>query len=119
MRRVISLPLFVFQETVLHFKKKLGVHLPESTVRGLRAKFQRRFNDDVDVTDDVSELDHHRRGRPMRLGKYDSVVRECIEKLVSSSDEKISSFMAIATARQVGKISSRDFWLSLAEAISD
>ena len=88
----------------MHFKKKLGIHLPESTVRGLRAKFQRRFNDEADVVDDVSELDHHRRGRPMRLGKYDSVVRECIEKLVSSSDEKVTSFMAIATARQVSEV---------------
>ncbi len=94
----------LLQETVLYFRKRLGIHLPESTVRGLRAKFLRRCEEGGDPSEDLSELDYSRRGRPMRLGQYDSLVRDCINKLVTTSSEKVSSFMAIATAKQVGNI---------------
>ncbi len=36
----------------------------------------------------------------MRLGRYDEVVRNCIADLVNSG-VKVSSFLAIATAKQV------------------
>ena len=36
----------------------------------------------------------------MRLGKYDSVVQECIKQLLQEG-EKVSSFLVIATAKQV------------------
>jgi hypothetical protein len=94
---------------VIHFRKRLGLQLPESTVRGLRAKFHRRCEEgELDPNDDISELDYSRRGRPMRLGQYDSVVRDCIQKLVDTSGEKVSSFMAIATAKQVKHL----FWFN-------
>ena len=86
----------------MHFRKRTGIHLPESTVRGLRAKFHHRCQlGEFDPNEDLSELDYSRRGRPMRLGQYDALVRDCINKLVKSSGEKVSSFMAIATAKQV------------------
>ena len=36
----------------------------------------------------------------MRLGKYDKIVQKCILELVNSG-EKPTSFMAVATAKQV------------------
>jgi hypothetical protein len=36
----------------------------------------------------------------MRLGKYDEVVQECIRELIRAG-EPVSSFLAIATAKQV------------------
>ena len=73
--------------------------MPESTVRGLRTRYiskkcQKNFDDEV------PELNYGRRGRPMRLGKYDKIVQKCILELVNSG-EKPTSFMAVATAKQV------------------
>jgi hypothetical protein len=49
---------------------------------------------------EVTCLGYAPRGRPMRLGKYDEVVQECIRELIKAG-EPVSSFLAIATAKQV------------------
>ncbi len=83
------------QETINFFRDKMGIELPESTVRGLRDRWLV-----LSSNQDASELALGRRGRPMRLGKYDATVQKCIRELVESG-EKPTSFLAVATAKQV------------------
>ena len=80
-----------------HFKKKLNIEIPESTIRGLKEKF---INKKLAGEKEVKSLGFAQRGRPMRLGKYDALVQECIEAL-SKEGEKLSSFLVITTAKQV------------------
>ena len=44
------------------------------------------------------------RGRPSKLGKYDGLVKKCLFELAESG-ERVSAFLAVATAKQV-KLSS-------------
>lgn len=80
------------QETINYFREKLNIEVPESTVRGLR---NRLLSKNFEATDQGKG-----RGRPMRLGKYDTTVQNCIRQLVASG-EKPTSFLAVATAKQV------------------
>ncbi|MPC45135.1 hypothetical protein E2C01_038821 [Portunus trituberculatus] len=82
---------------VQHFKEQLGFEIPESTVRGLKDKYLiKRARGKKEVV----SIGFAQRGRPMRLGKYDEIVQDCIRQLVKDG-EKVSSFLAIATAKQV------------------
>lgn len=83
------------QETINHFRAKLNIEVPESTVRGLRDRLLAKSG-----SKKVTQLSQGRRGRPMRLGKYDGLVQKCIRQLVESG-EKPTSFLAVATAKQV------------------
>lgn len=85
------------QQACLHFQKLLGVSVPESTIRGLRDKYLTKKQRGES---ELSALDYNPRGRPMRLGKYDEIVQECIKDLIKTG-EKPSAFLAIATARHV------------------
>ena len=78
----------------------MSLLVPESTVRGLRTQYISKKKKSKSSTEDVAELNYGRRGRPMRLGKYDSIVQKCILELVASG-ERPTSFMAVATAKQV------------------
>lgn len=82
---------------VQHFKHQLGFEIPESTVRGLKDKYLIKR---VRGKKEVISIGFAQRGRPMRLGKYDEIVQDCIRELVKDG-EKVSSFLAIATAKQV------------------
>ncbi|CAL4146822.1 unnamed protein product, partial [Meganyctiphanes norvegica] len=82
---------------VQHFKELLGFEIPESTVRGLKDKYLIKR---VRGKKEVVSIGFAQRGRPMRLGKYDEIVQDCIRELVKEG-EKVSSFLAIATAKQV------------------
>ncbi|KAK3890716.1 hypothetical protein Pcinc_005351 [Petrolisthes cinctipes] len=82
---------------VQHFKEQLGFEIPESTVRGLKDKYLIKR---VRGKKEVVTIGFAQRGRPMRLGKYDEIVQDCIRQLVKDG-EKVSSFLAIATAKQV------------------
>lgn len=82
---------------VQYYKEKLGFEIPESTVRGLRDKYLIKR---VRGKKEVLSIGFAQRGRPMRLGKYDEIVQDCIRELVRDG-EKVSSFLAIATAKQV------------------
>ncbi|XP_069950237.1 uncharacterized protein [Cherax quadricarinatus] len=82
---------------VQHFKEQLGFEIPESTVRGLKDKYLIKR---VRGKKEVVSIGFAQRGRPMRLGKYDEIVQDCIRQLVKDG-EKVSSFLAIATAKQV------------------
>ena len=47
-------------------------------------------------------MDYGPRGRPTLLGKYDPVVRDVVRRLLlESGEEKVSTFLVIATAKQV------------------
>ncbi|KAG0728467.1 Cytosolic Fe-S cluster assembly factor NUBP2 [Chionoecetes opilio] len=82
---------------VHHFKEQLGFDIPESTIRGLKDKYLiKRARGKKEVV----SIGFAQRGRPMRLGKYDEIVQDCIRQLVKDG-EKVSSFLAIATAKQV------------------
>lgn len=83
------------QETINHFRATMNIEVPESTVRGLRDRLLAKRS-----SKEVTQLNQGRRGRPMRLGKYDGLVQKCIRQLVSSG-EKPTSFLAVATAKQV------------------
>nr|CAD7446309.1 unnamed protein product [Timema bartmani] len=86
-----------------HFKKILGHDVAESTIRGLRDKYLLMCGDlssGSSKVKEVTSLDYNQRGRPMRLGKYDQVVQDCIHEL-SKTGEKLSSFLVITTAKQV------------------
>lgn len=78
-----------------HFSKILGHDVPESTARGLKDKYLMKRKHCT-----VTSLGYSQRGRPLRLGKYDEVVQECLKELVRSG-EKVSSFLAITTAKQI------------------
>lgn len=91
------------QKACQHFRAILGHDVPESTIRGLRDKYllKREHCGSSSVGDkEVTCLGYAPRGRPMRLGKYDEVVQECIRELIKAG-EPVSSFLAIATAKQV------------------
>lgn len=88
------------QDTISFIKEKHGIDVPESTVRGLRDRLLAKKRQKRGGEEDLSQLNHGRRGRPMRLGKYDPIVQKCIFELVASG-EKPSSFMVVATAKQV------------------
>ncbi|PSN40211.1 hypothetical protein C0J52_17645 [Blattella germanica] len=86
-----------------HFSEVLGHTVPESTICGLRDKYllmTEECEGPSGAEKDITSLTYGPRGRPRRLGKYDEVVEECIRELVKSG-EKVSSFLAIATAKQV------------------
>ena len=71
-----------------YFKDKLGLEIPESTVRGLKDKYHiKRMRGEKEVT----SLGFAQRGRPMRLGQYDDLVQECIRELVKGG-EKVEYF---------------------------
>lgn len=75
---------------ITHFKEKLGLEIPESTVRGLKEKYMiKRMRGEQDV----KSLGFAQRGRPMRLGKYDAIVQDCIRELLKGG-EKVSAEMA-------------------------
>ncbi|KAJ8893018.1 hypothetical protein PR048_005599 [Dryococelus australis] len=86
-----------------YFKDILGHEVPESTIRSLRDKYILKCHLNSNAPDginSVTSLGYSPRGRPLRLGKYDDIVRECIQDLMQSG-EKVSKFLAIATAKQV------------------
>ncbi|KAG7174196.1 hypothetical protein Hamer_G003099 [Homarus americanus] len=72
---------------VQHFKEQLGFEIPESTVRGLKDKYLIKR---VRGKKEVVSIGFAQRGRPMRLGKYDEIVQDCIRELVKDG-EKIGS----------------------------
>lgn len=78
-----------------HFSKIIGHDLPESTARGLKERYLNKVKHC-----DVTSLGYSTRGRPLRLGKYDEVVQECLKELVRSG-ERMTSFLAITTAKQI------------------
>jgi hypothetical protein len=91
------------QKACQHFRAILGHDVPESTIRGLRDKYllkREHCGSSSDGDREVTCLGYAPRGRPMRLGKYDEVVQECIRELIKAG-EPVSSFLAIATAKQV------------------
>ncbi|KDR15248.1 hypothetical protein L798_10621 [Zootermopsis nevadensis] len=91
------------QRACQHFRNILGHDVPESTIRGLRDKYlikREHCGSSSGADKEVTSLGYAPRGRPMRLGKYDEVVQECIRELIKSG-ERVSSFLAIATAKQV------------------
>ncbi|XP_040576331.1 uncharacterized protein [Lepeophtheirus salmonis] len=84
------------KETAEYFKVVHNKILPRSTIRFLRDKFKSMDDDNEDMT----QLDFGPRGRPTRLGCYDSILQKCIIDLAKSG-EKLTSFLVIATAKQV------------------
>ncbi|PSN40209.1 hypothetical protein C0J52_17643 [Blattella germanica] len=86
-----------------YFKSILGHDVPESTIRGLRDKYLLKRENCLSNSGkdkEITTLGYAYRGRPMRLGKYDKVVQDCIRQLIKSG-EKVSSFLVITTAKQV------------------
>lgn len=73
----------------------MNLEIPESTVRCLRDKYNKQMEEEATGGFSIGP-----RGRPLRLGKYDSDVIECLREL-KRSGEKVNAFVAIATARQV------------------
>lgn len=78
-----------------HFGNILGHEVPESTARGLREKYLKKLEHSP-----VTSLGYSQRGRPLRLGKYDELVQECLKDIVRSG-EKVSTFLAISTAKEI------------------
>ena len=81
-----------------HFKAQLGYEIPESTVRGLRDRYLAQIS--KGESEATGLLDNGPRGRPLRLGRHDAAVQECLREL-KRSGERVNAFVAIATARQV------------------
>ena len=74
---------------VHHFKEQLGFEIPESTVRGLKDKYLIKR---ARGKKEVISIGFAQRGRPMRLGKYDEIVQDCIRTLVKDGEKVISVF---------------------------
>ena len=75
---------------VQYFKEKVQFEIPESTVRGLRDKYLIKR---VRGKKEVHSIGFAQRGRPMRLGKYDEIVQDCIRELVKDG-EKVNIFQS-------------------------
>ena len=80
-----------------HFQVELGHDIPESTIRGMRDKYQVMIEK---KGEGVSEVGCGPRGRPVTLGSHDSLVQEAIRKL-QDKGEKVNAFVVIAIAKQV------------------
>uniref|UniRef100_A0A0A9XZG8 Gypsy retrotransposon integrase-like protein 1 n=1 Tax=Lygus hesperus TaxID=30085 RepID=A0A0A9XZG8_LYGHE len=80
-----------------YFSETLGQNLAvaESTARALKQKYLEKVKHS-----NVTSLGYSPRGRPLRLGKYDEMVQECLRELLRSG-ERVSSFLAITTAKEV------------------
>lgn len=78
-----------------HFSEILGHDIAESTVRGLKDKYLKKVKHC-----EVTSLGYSPRGRPLRLGKYDEIVQECLKEMVRSG-EKLTAFLVITTAKKI------------------
>jgi len=79
------------------FQAELGHEIPESTIRGMRDKYQIMSEK---KGEGVSEVGCGPRGRPVSLGHHDSLVQEAVKKL-QDKGEKVNAFVVIAIAKQV------------------
>ena len=79
------------------FQVELGHDIPESTIRGMRDKYQIMCEKNGEG---VSEVGCGPRGRPVSLGHHDSLVQEAVKKL-QEKGEKVNAFVVIAIAKQV------------------
>ena len=80
-----------------HFYAELGHEIPESTIRGMRDKYQLMVEK---KGEGVSKVGCGPRGRPASLGNHDVLVQEAVKKL-KEKGEKINAFVVIAVAKQV------------------
>jgi len=80
-----------------HFHAELGHEIPESTIRGMRDKYQLLLEREGDS---VAKVGCGPRGRPTSLGHYDTMVQAAVRKL-QEKGEKITTFVVIAVAKQV------------------
>ena len=80
-----------------HFYTELGHEIPESTIRGMRDKYQLMVEK---KGEGVSKVGCGPRGRPASLGNHDVLVQEAVKKL-KEKGEKINAFVVIAVAKQV------------------
>ena len=80
-----------------HFFGVLGHEIPESTIRGMRDKYQLMVER---KGEGVARVGCGPRGRPTSLGNHDILVQEAVKKL-RDKGEKITSFVVIAVAKQV------------------
>ena len=62
------------------YSAKLGRPVPESTIRGMKASYLRVLEEVKDPLK-VTELQHKLRGRPLKLGEYDGMVKDYIHAL--------------------------------------
>ena len=81
-----------------HFQTELGHEIPESTVRGMRDKYQ--VVSEARGGAGVSAVGCGPRGRPASLGSHDRLVRDAVRRL-QEKGEKITAFVVIAVAKQV------------------
>ena len=105
----------IFQETIKHFESKDNIHIPESTIRGLRKAYLNTISSNKDggssfktvgkhestesplttsveekcktSTQELSELHCGKRGRPMRLGK--------VRLIISMKSSSLFSFIEV------------------------
>ena len=82
---------------VRHFQAELGHEVPESTIRGMRDKYQ-VLSEQQGAG--VAEVGCGPRGRPVSLGPHDALVQDAIRQL-SEKGEKVTAFVVIAVAKQV------------------
>merc|ERR1719342_952029 len=80
-----------------HFHAELGHEIPESTIRGMRDKYQLLLEREGDS---IAKVGCGPRGRPTSLGHYDALVQAAVRKL-QDKGEKITTFVVIAVAKQV------------------
>ena len=69
-----------------------------STVRGLRDRYL--LVKDKNECEELDSMLHGQRGRPTLLGEYDHIIQKYVEDQVKAG-KKVTSFMAIATAKKV------------------
>ena len=74
-----------------------------SQVRGIRDRYLIKMSEQEKKGGGGGDsMDYGPRGRPTLLGKYDPVVRDVVRRLLlESGEEKVSTFLVIATAKQV------------------
>ena len=83
---------------IKHFYSELGHEIPESTIRGMKDKYQVTL--ERSGGDQVTQVGAAPRGRPASLGPLDSLVQDAVLKL-EERGEQITTFLVIAAAKQV------------------
>ena len=95
----------ILQKLLIYFFFRLKAQ--QGTATSLRDPLDTDANEN---DPDGVVLDYGARGRPVRLGRYDAVVRAAIKKLLGEG-EKVSSFLCIAVAKQVGRKRSKRLYI--------
>ncbi len=87
------------KKAVTKFSGELGSAIPESSVRNMKNAYLKQL-DKVKSPEQIKKLPHSSRGRPLKLGEYDDIVKEYVHHLRLAGGI-INRSIVIAAARGI------------------